>query len=70
MEEVKDVKESVFVFDGVEYKYNEASDNAKSAIRHIQEIDSKLDKIVFDMDELKIARIGFLSILKAELVKE
>lgn len=69
MEETQ-VEQATITVDGEEYIYDILSDTAKVSIKHIQKLDADVDDLNFKLDEAKVARLGFLSILKNELVKK
>lgn len=64
------VRTNIFTLDDKEFNYDDISASAKSAIKHIQVLDNKINELNFSMDELKISRLGFISILKEELAKD
>ena len=66
MEETKVEKQTVTI-DGVEYDYDTLSDTAKVSIKHIRQLDVKIETLNYDLDEVKVARLGFISILKSEI---
>ena len=66
MEETQ-VEQPFVTVDGEKYLLDEISDTAKVAIQHLKKLDDKVNDMQFDLDELKIARLGFMSILKTEL---
>lgn len=63
-------EKQIFTLDGVEYNLDETSDTAKACILHIQKLDAKIAEVNFELDEVKIARMGYISILKGELDKQ
>ena len=55
--------------DGVEYKLNDLSDNAKSPLANIQFVDAQLQQLNNEWAVSDTARIGYTNSLKAELSK-
>ena len=55
--------------DGVEYKLDELSDNAKTQLANIQFVDAQLQQLNNEWAVSDTARIGYTNSLKAELAK-
>ena len=55
--------------DGVEYKLDELSDNAKAQIQNIQFVDAQLQQLNSELAVSDTARIGYTNALKVELSK-
>ena len=55
--------------DGVEYKLDELSDNAKAQIQNIQFVDAQLQQLNNELAVSDTARIGYTNALKVELSK-
>ena len=55
--------------DGVEYKLDELSDNAKAQIANIQFVDTQLQQLNNEWAVADTARIGYTNALKADLLK-
>ena len=57
------------LIDGVEYKLDDLSDNAKAQIANIQFVDAQLQQLNNEWAVSDTARIGYANALKAELAK-
>ena len=55
--------------DGIEYKLDDLSDNAKAQITNIQFVDLQLQQLSNELAVSDTARIGYTSALKNELDK-
>lgn len=64
------MENKIITIDGVEYSTEDMSDMAKLIINHITKVNQKLEDLAFDADELKVARTGFINMLKSELTSE
>lgn len=67
MEETKTPE--VLTVDGVEYTINDLSETARACITHIRKLDVNIGELIFNLDEAKVARTGFIELLKVELAK-
>ena len=65
----KKKNEQTVVVDGVEYKLDELSDNAKMQLTNIQFVDAQIQQFNNEWAVADTARIGYTSALKAELTK-
>jgi hypothetical protein len=64
---VKESNDKTITIDGVEYKLDELSDNAKVQLQNIQFVDAKLQELNNEWAVSDTARIGYTNALKAEL---
>lgn len=65
----KKKNEQTVVVDGVEYKLDELSDNAKMQLTNIQFVDAQIQQFNNEWAVADTARIGYTNALKAELTK-
>ena len=65
----KDENENKITIDGVEYKLDELSDNAKTQLANIQFVDAQLQQLNNEWAVSDTARIGYKNALKAEIAK-
>ena len=61
--------EQKVTIDGVEYKLDDLSDNAKNQLKNIQFVDAQLQQLNNEWAVSDTARIGYTNSLKAELTK-
>lgn len=61
--------EQKITIDGVEYKLDELSDDAKNQLANIQFVDAQLQQLNNEWAVSDTARIGYTNSLKAELAK-
>ena len=61
--------EQKVTIDGVEYKLDDLSDNAKNQLKNIQFVDAQLQQLNNEWAVSDTARIGYTNSLKAELAK-
>ena len=64
------MEDKKLTLDGVEYSLDSLSELGKLVLRHINAVDVKMEELTFDLDELKVARTGFINMLKIELESE
>ena len=64
------MEDKKLTLDGVEYSLDNLSELGKLVLRHINAVDVKMEELAFDLDELKVARTGFINMLKIELESE
>lgn len=54
--------------DGVEYKFEDLSDEAKMLFNHCIDLDRKIASAQFNLDQLLVGKDAFIARLKAALV--
>ena len=62
-------EEKTVTIDGIEYKLDNLSDDAKNQIANIQFVDAQLQQLNNEWAVSDTARIGYFNALKAELAK-
>jgi hypothetical protein len=55
--------------DGVEYKFEDMSQQQQLLFNHVVDLDRKLDSARFNVDQLQVGRDAFFKLLKDELEK-
>ena len=65
----KKKSENKITIDGVDYKSDELSDNAKTLLANIQFVDVQIQQLNSELAVADTARIGYSSALKSELGK-
>jgi len=53
--------------DGVEYKFEDMSQQQQMLLNHVADLDRKLDSARFNVDQLQVGRDAFFTMLKAAL---
>jgi hypothetical protein len=53
--------------DGVEYKFEDMTDQQRMLLNHVADLDRKLDSARFNVDQLQVGRDAFFTMLKATL---
>ena len=61
--------EQMVTVDGIEYKLDQLSDDAKTQLLNLQFVDTQLQQLNNEMAVADTARIGYANALKAELAK-
>jgi len=64
----KDTKNSLTI-DGVEYDPESFTDEQKTLVNHVIDLDRKLNSARFNLDQLSVGRETFLKMLKESLDK-
>lgn len=60
-------KTQPLTIDGVEYDFNELTDNQKIIVNHVADLDRKLASAKFNLDQLQVGRDAFFAMLKDSL---
>lgn len=55
--------------DGVEYKYEDMSQQQQLLLNHVADLDRKLESSRFNVDQLQVGRDAFFKLLKDDLEK-
>ena len=53
--------------DGVEYKFEDMTEQQRVLVNHVADLDRKLDSTRFNVDQLQVGRDAFFTMLKAAL---
>ena len=53
--------------DGVEYKFEDMSQQQQMLLNHVVDLDRKLDSARFNVDQLQVGRDAFMAMLKKAL---
>jgi hypothetical protein len=53
--------------DGVEYKYEDMTQEQQMFLNHVSDLDRKLDSARFNVDQLQVGRNAFFALLKQAL---
>ena len=62
----KEKKTPVFV-DDVEYAYEDMTDQQKTLVNHIADLDRKISSTAFNLDQLNVGKSAFVNLLKESL---
>jgi hypothetical protein len=60
-------KKTPVTIDGVEYKYEDMTQQQQMLLNHVADLDRKLDSARFNVDQLQVGREAFFKMLKDEL---
>lgn len=55
--------------DGVEYQFEDMTDEQKMLVNHVADLDRKLASARFNVDQLQVGRDAFFGLLKTALSK-
>lgn len=53
--------------DGVEYKYEDMTQQQQMLVNHVADLDRKLDSARFNLDQMQVGRDAFFKMLKEAL---
>lgn len=56
--------------DGVEYQYEDLTQEQQMLVNHLVDLDRKLNSARFNVDQLQVGRDAFMSMLKTALTKD
>jgi hypothetical protein len=62
-----DNKKTPVVIDDVEYNFEDMTDEQKTLVNHVADLDRKIASSKFNLDQLSIGRDAFVSLLKKAL---
>jgi hypothetical protein len=60
-------KKTPVVIDEVEYSFEDMTDEQKTLVNHVADLDRKIASSRFNLDQLQIGRDAFVSLLKKAL---
>ena len=60
-------KKTPVVIDEVEYNFEDMTDEQKTLVNHVADLDRKIASSRFNLDQLQIGRDAFISLLKKAL---
>jgi hypothetical protein len=53
--------------DGIEYKFEDMTQEQQALVNHVADLDRKLNSAKFSIDQLQVGRDAFFSMLKSKL---
>lgn len=56
--------------DGVDYEYNDMTEEQKMLVNHCLDLDRKIASAAFNLDQLRVGKEAFVKLLKESLTKE
>jgi len=56
--------------DGVDYKYEDMTQQQQMLLNHVADLDRKLDSAKFNVDQLQVGRNAFFELLKQALAAQ
>jgi hypothetical protein len=63
-------KKTPLNIDGVEYKFEDMTQEQQMIVNHVADLDRKLDSARFNVDQLQVGRNAFYAMLKAALERK
>lgn len=60
-------KKTPITIDDVEYDIDEMTDEQRTLLNHVADLERKLDNARFNLDQLEVGRRAFFDMLKASL---
>jgi len=60
-------KTNTISINGTDYTENQLTDQQKVFVNHVADLDRKIGSANFNIDQLKVGRQGFMTMLKASL---
>ena len=63
-------KTTPVTIDGVEYVYEEMTQEQQVLVNHCLDLDRKISNTAFQLDQLKVGKDAFLNMLKESLAKK
>jgi hypothetical protein len=60
-------KKTPVVIDDIEYSFEDMTDEQKTLVNHVADLDRKIASSRFNLDQLQIGRDAFISLLKKAL---
>jgi hypothetical protein len=60
-------KKTPVVIDDIEYNFEDMTDEQKTLVNHVADLDRKIASSRFNLDQLQIGRDAFISLLKKAL---
>ena len=63
----KKEKEPFLSIDGAEYSVDELNDNQKLMVKHLSDLNRKIDSTTFNLQQLQFGRQAFVDALKASI---
>ena len=63
-------KKTPINIDGVEYHYEDMTQEQQTAVNHLVDLDRKLNSARFNVDQLQVGRNAFMAMLNESLSKQ
>jgi hypothetical protein len=63
-------KKTPVTIDGVEYKFEDMTQEQQTVLNHVADLDRKLDSARFNVDQLQVGRNAFFAMLKEALERK
>lgn len=60
-------KKTPVVIDDIEYNFEDMTDEQKTLVNHVADLDRKIASSRFNLDQLNVGRDAFISLLKKAL---
>ena len=62
-----ETKKTPITIDDVEYSFEDMTDEQKTLVNHVADLDRKIASSRFNLDQLNVGRDAFVNLLKAAL---
>ena len=66
----ENTKKTSITIDDVEYFYEDMTDEQKTLVNHVADLDRKIGSSQFNLDQLNVGKNAFISLLKDALLKK
>jgi hypothetical protein len=66
----EEVTKQKVIIDDVEYVFEDMTDEQKTLVSHVADLDRKLNSARFNVDQLQVGRDAFMALLKDKLKAE
>jgi len=63
-------KKNLITIDDTEYNIDEMSDQQRTILNHVADLERKLSSARFNLDQLEVGRQAFLNMLKTSLAEK
>ena len=63
----KDTKKTQISIDGIDYSFEDMTQQQQMLLNHVADLERKLDSARFSVDQLQVGRDAFFTMLKAAL---
>ena len=63
-------KTTPVTIDGKEYAFEDMTQEQKTLVNHVADLDRKISSTTFNLDQLKVGQQAFIKLLKESLEKE
>lgn len=65
---IKENEKTAINIDGIQYQYEDLSQEQKMIVNHCVDLDRKIDSAKFNLDQLQVGKQAFLNMLRESLI--